>query len=122
MPAHEVSKPGDDLSHAKVRSQTDPQYSAQLPRSARSVFRLVELGQDRLDASQEAQAGIGQRYRARGPDEERDADFALQRRDRPRRGRLRNVQLTTGRGKASLAGDPSEQPQRQEAVAHSEGG
>jgi hypothetical protein len=35
---------------------------------------------------------------------------------------LRNVQLTTGRGKASLAGDPSEQPQREEAVAHSEGG
>ena len=107
---------------AKCRCQTDPQYSAQLSRSARSVFRLVELGQDRLDASQEVQAGVGQRYCARGPDEQRDADFALQRRDRPRRGRLRNVQLTTGRGKASLAGDPSEQPQREEAVAHSEGG
>jgi len=36
-------------------------------------------------------------YRARSPDEKRDTDFALKRRDRPRRGRLRNVQLTTGR-------------------------
>ena len=122
MPAHEVRKPGDDLPHGKVRCQTDPQYSAQLSRSARSVFRLVEFGQDRLYASQELQAGVGQRYCARGPDEQRDADFALQRRDRPGRGRLRNVQLTTGRGKASLAGDPSEQPQREQAVAHSEGG
>jgi hypothetical protein len=86
------------------------------------VFRLVELGQDRLDARQEIQAGVGQRYGARGPDEQRDADFALQRRDRPRRGRLRNVQLTPGRGKASLARDPGEQPQREEAVAHSAGG
>jgi hypothetical protein len=34
----------------------------------------------------------------------------------------RSSQLTTGRRKASLAGDPSEQPQREEAVAHSEGG
>jgi hypothetical protein len=96
-----------------------------IPRSSpvpRGVFRLVEFGQDRLDASQKVQAGVGQRYRARGPDEQRDADFALQRRDRPRRSRLRNVQLTTGRGKASLAGDPIEQPQREEAVAHSEGG
>jgi hypothetical protein len=119
MPAHEVRKPGDDLPHGKVRSHPNPQCSAQLSRSARSVFRLVELGQDRLEASQEVRAGVGQRYCARGPDEQRDADFALQRRDRPRRGRLRNVQFTTGRGKASLAGDPSEQPQREEAVAHS---
>src|ERR1700720_1592689 len=122
MPAHEVRKPGDDLPHGKVRSQTDPQYSAQLSRSARSVFRVVELGQDSLDASQEVQAGVGQRYRARGPDEQRDADFALQRRDRPGNGRLRNVQLATGCGKASLAGDPSEQPQREEAIAHSTNG
>jgi len=122
MPAHEVRKPGDDLPYGKVRSQTDPQYAAQLSRSARSMLRLVELGEDRLDASQEVQAGIGQRYCACGPHEQRGPDFALQRRDRPRRGRLRNVQLTTGRGKASLAGDPSEQPQREEAVAHSEGG
>src|SRR5258707_287188 len=122
MPAHEVRKPGDDLPHRKVRSQTDPQYSAQLTSSARSVFRLVELGEDRLDARQEVQAGVGQRYGARGPDEQRDADFAFQRRDRPRRGRLRNVQLTTGRGEASFAGDPSEQPQREEAVAHTAGG
>jgi hypothetical protein len=35
---------------------------------------------------------------------------------------LRNVQVATGRGKASLAGDPSEQPQREEPVAHSEAG
>jgi hypothetical protein len=35
---------------------------------------------------------------------------------------LRNVQLTTGRGKAFLARDPSEQSQREEAVTHSEGG
>src|SRR5882724_10996691 len=120
MPAHEVRKPGDDLPHRKVRSQTDPQYSAQLTSSARSVFRLVELGEDRLDASHEVQAGVGQRYCTRGPDEQRDANFALQRRDRPRHARLRNVQLTTSRGKASLAGDPSKQPQREEAVAHSE--
>jgi hypothetical protein len=53
---------------------------------------------------------------------QRDTDFALQRRDRPRRGRLRHVQLTTDRGKASLAGDPSEQPQREEVVTHSEDG
>ena len=108
MPAHEVRKPGDDLPHGKVRRQTDPQYSAQLSRSACSVFRLVELGQDRFDARQEVQAGLGQRDGARGPDEQGGADFALQRRDGPRRGRLRNVQLTAGRGKASLAGDPSE--------------
>jgi len=44
MPADEVRKPGDDLPHGKGRCQTDPQYSAQLSRSARSVFRLVELG------------------------------------------------------------------------------
>src|SRR6202030_980803 len=42
MPAHEVRKPGDDLPHRKGRRQTDPQYSAQLSRSARGVFRLVE--------------------------------------------------------------------------------
>ena len=101
---------------------TDPQYSPQLARSARRVFRLVELGQDRFDAGQEVQAGVGQRYGARGADEQRDADFALQRRDRPGRGRLRNVQLTTGRGKASLAGDSGEQPQREEAVTHSGSG
>src|SRR5260221_14034372 len=86
------------------------------------MFRLVELGEDRLDASQEVQARVGQRYCARGPDEKGDADLALQRRDRPRRGRLRNVQLTTGRGKASLAGDPRKQSQREEAVAHTAGG
>ena len=119
MPAHEVRKPGDDLPHRKGRRQPDPQYSAQLSRSARRMFRLIELGQHRLDARQEVQAGVGQRYRARVSDEERHADFALQRRDRSRRCRLRNVQLTTGRRKASLAGDPSEQPQREEAVAHS---
>jgi hypothetical protein len=73
MSAHEVGKPRDDLPHGKGRCQTDPQYSAQLPGSARSVFRLVELGQDRLDASQEVQAGVGQRDCARGPDEQRDA-------------------------------------------------
>jgi hypothetical protein len=28
----------------KIRSEIDPQYSAQLSRSARSVFSLVELG------------------------------------------------------------------------------
>src|SRR6266853_6687391 len=122
MPAHEIRKPGDDLPYGKGRCQTDPQYSAQFSRSARSVFRLVELGQDRLDASQEVRAGVGQRYGPRGPDEQRDPDFALKRRNRPGRGRLRNVQLTTGRGKASLAGDPSEQSQCEEAVAHSENG
>ncbi len=122
MPVHEVRKPGDHLAHGKVGSKTDTQQSAQLSRSARSVFRLVELGQDGLDARQEIQAGVGQRYGARGPDEQRDADFALQRRDRPGRGRLRNVEVTPGRGKTSLAGDPSEQPQREQAVAHSVGG
>src|SRR5258708_32125966 len=116
MRAHEDRTRGDSLPHGKVRSQTDPHYSAQLSRSARSMFRLVELGEDRLDASQKVQAGVGQRYGARGPDEKRDADLTLQRRDRPRRGRLRDVQLATGRGKASLASDPSEQPQRGEAV------
>ena len=49
-------------------------------------------------------------------DEQRNADFALQRRDRPGCGRLRNVQLTTSRGKNfPLVGDPSEQPQRKQA-------
>ena len=122
MPAHEVRKPGDDRPHAEVRAQTDAQYSAQLSCSARRVFGLLELGQDELDARQEVPAGVGQRDGARGPHEQRDADFALQRRDRPRRGRLRNVELPTGRGKASLAGDPGEQPQREEAVAHSGAG
>ena len=74
-----------------------------------------------LDATQELQAGVGQRYCARGPDEQCDPDFALERRDRPRRGRLRNLQFTSGGGKASLPGGPSEQPQREEAVAHSVG-
>src|SRR4029077_1376384 len=44
MPAHEVRKPWNNISHSKGRCQTDPQYSAQLSRSTRSVFRLVELG------------------------------------------------------------------------------
>ena len=104
------------------RCRTDPQYSAQFSRSARSVFRLVKLGQDRLDASHEVRAGVSQRDGARGPDEQRDADFALQRRDRPRHGRLWNVQLTTSGGKASLAGDPSKQSQREQAITHSESG
>ena len=94
--------------------------SSPVPRAACSASS--SSARTELDASQEVQAGVGQRYCARGPDEQRDADFALQRRDRPRRGRLRNVQVTTGRGKASLAGDTGEQPQREEAVAHSEGG
>src|SRR3984885_14035353 len=117
MPAHEVRKPGDNLPHREGRCQTDSQYSTQLSRSARGVFGLVEFGQDRLDAGQEVQASVSQRYRAGGPDEQRDADFTLKRSDRPRRGRLRNVQLTAGRGKASLTGNPNEQPQREEAVA-----
>ena len=121
IPAHEVRKPGDDLAHGKVRSQTDPQYSAQLSRSARRVFRLVEFGEDGLDASQEVRAGVGQRHRARGPDEQRDADFALQRRSSETRS-IAEYSAPTGRRKASLAGDPSEQPQCEEPVAHSEGG
>jgi hypothetical protein len=36
--------PGDDLPPGKGRSQTDPLCSTQLSRSARIMFRLVELG------------------------------------------------------------------------------
>jgi len=106
---------------AKVVAKPVRSNSAHLSGSARSVFRLVELGQDRLDASQEVQAGVGQRYRPRGPDEQRYADFALQRRDRSGRGRLGNVSARDQPRKSSLAGDPSEQPQREEAVAHKRG-
>ena len=42
------------------------------------MFRLVELGEDRLDASQEVQARVGQRYCARGPDEKGDAATSFQ--------------------------------------------
>src|ERR1700680_2266436 len=62
MPAHENSEPGDDLANGKVRSQTDPQYAAQLSRSAGRVFRLVEFREDRLYASQEVRAGVGYRH------------------------------------------------------------
>ena len=91
--------------------------SSPVPRAACSASS--SSARTELDASQEVQAGVGQRYCARGPNKQRDADFAFQRRDRPRCGRLRNIQFTTGRGKTSLAGDPSEQPQREEAIAHS---
>ena len=94
--------------------------SSPVPRAACSASS--SSARTELDASQKVQAGVGQRYCARGPDEQPDTDFALQRRDRPRRGRLRNVQFTSGRGKASFAGGPSEQSQREEAVAHSGGG
>src|SRR5713101_8094915 len=50
MPAHEHREPWDDLANGKVRSQTDPQYAAQLSRSAGRVFRLVEFREDRLYA------------------------------------------------------------------------
>src|SRR5207248_2913834 len=58
-PPHENREPWDDLANGKVRSQTDPQYAAQLSRSARRVFRLVEFRENRLYASQEVRAGVG---------------------------------------------------------------
>jgi len=81
VPAHEVREPGMTSARQRSLPNRSAIFRAALPFHAHRVPR-VELGQDRLDARQEVQAGVGQRYGPRGPDEQRDADFALQRRDR----------------------------------------
>jgi len=86
------------------------------------MFSLIELRQDRLDANQKILASVCQRYCSRVPGKKHNADFTLQRSDRPRRRRLRNIQFAAGRREASHAGDPNEQPQREQAVARSEDG
>lgn len=58
MLIHEDRKAGDDLADSEIGSQADAQYAVQLPRSARSIFCLIELSQDRLNASQEVGAGM----------------------------------------------------------------